>query len=58
MYTKVSSAGREVVIGPDVPTILIGERINPAGKKKLAESLKAGNMDIVRKEALEIPARR
>ena len=53
MYTKISSATREVVIGPDLPTVLIGERINPAGKKKLAESLKTGNMDIVRKEAAE-----
>ncbi len=53
MYTKISSATREVIIGEDLPTVLIGERINPAGKKKLAESLKAGNMDIVRKEALE-----
>jgi 5-methyltetrahydrofolate--homocysteine methyltransferase len=32
--------------------VLIGERINPAGKKKLAESLKAGNLEIVRREAL------
>jgi len=31
--------------------VLIGERINPSGKKKLAEALKAGNLDIVRKEA-------
>jgi 5-methyltetrahydrofolate--homocysteine methyltransferase len=53
LYTKISSASREVTIGPDLPTVLIGERINPAGKKKLAESLKSGNMDIVRKEAAE-----
>lgn len=49
----MSSATKEVVIGGNQPTVLIGERINPAGKKKLAESLKTGNMDIVRKEALE-----
>jgi 5-methyltetrahydrofolate--homocysteine methyltransferase len=53
MYTKISSSSREVIIGLDLPTVLIGERINPAGKKKLAESLKSGNMDIVRKEAAE-----
>jgi 5-methyltetrahydrofolate--homocysteine methyltransferase len=53
MHTKVTSATREVIIGDDLPTVLIGERINPAGKKKLAESLKVGNMDIVRKEAAE-----
>jgi 5-methyltetrahydrofolate--homocysteine methyltransferase len=52
MQTKVSSLKKEVIIGDDQPTVLIGERINPAGKKELAESLKAGNLEIVRKEAL------
>lgn len=53
METKITSATKEVIISFDRPTVTIGERINPAGKKKLAESLKAGNMDIVKKEALE-----
>jgi 5-methyltetrahydrofolate--homocysteine methyltransferase len=53
METKITSANKEVIISYDRPTVLIGERINPAGKKKLVESLKAGNMDIVRKEAIE-----
>jgi 5-methyltetrahydrofolate--homocysteine methyltransferase len=53
METKLSGATKEVIISDDRPTVLIGERINPAGKKKLAESLKTGNMDIVRKEAIE-----
>jgi 5-methyltetrahydrofolate--homocysteine methyltransferase len=53
METKITSATKEIIISHDRPTVMIGERINPAGKKKLAESLKAGNMDIVRKEAIE-----
>jgi 5-methyltetrahydrofolate--homocysteine methyltransferase len=53
METRISSATKEVIISDERPTVLIGERINPAGKKKLAESLKAGSMDIVRKEAIE-----
>jgi 5-methyltetrahydrofolate--homocysteine methyltransferase len=53
METRLSSATKEVIISDERPTVLIGERINPAGKKKLAESLKSGNMDIVRKEAAE-----
>ena len=53
METMLSSATREVIISSDRPTVLIGERINPAGKKKLAESLKQGNMDVVRKEAMD-----
>ncbi len=52
MQTKISSAIKEVVIGDGSPTILIGERINPAGKKSLAEALKAGNYDLVRTEAI------
>lgn len=52
METKVSSPTKEVVIGDDRPTVLIGERINPAGKKKFAEALKAGCWEIIRTEAL------
>jgi len=52
METKVSSPSKEVVIGDNQPTVLIGERINPTGKKKLAEALKAGDLEIVRKEAV------
>ena len=53
METRLSSATKEVIISSELPTVTIGERINPAGKKKLAESLKMGNMDVVRKEAVE-----
>ncbi|NWF78135.1 MAG: dihydropteroate synthase [Chloroflexi bacterium] len=52
METKVSSLKKEVIIGDTQPTVIIGERINPAGKKKLAEALKAGDLEIVRSEAL------
>jgi 5-methyltetrahydrofolate--homocysteine methyltransferase len=52
METKVSSPKKEVIIGDNQPTVLIGERINPTGKKKLAEALKAGDLETVRREAL------
>jgi 5-methyltetrahydrofolate--homocysteine methyltransferase len=52
METIVSSLSKEVIIGDNQPTVLIGERINPTGKRKLAEALKAGDLEIVRKEAL------
>jgi 5-methyltetrahydrofolate--homocysteine methyltransferase len=52
METKVASASKEVIISDKQPTVLIGERINPTGKEKLTEALKAGDMEIVRKEAL------
>ncbi len=52
MDTILKSAKKTVVISPEKPTALIGERINPTGKKRLAAALCEGNLDIVRKEAL------
>jgi 5-methyltetrahydrofolate--homocysteine methyltransferase len=52
METKVSSLSKEVIIGDNRSTVLIGKRINPTGKKKLVEAFKAGDLEIVRKEAL------
>ena len=52
METKVSSTTREILIVGEGPTVLIGERINPSGKQKLAEALKRGDLDMVSKEAI------
>ena len=52
METRVSSATREILITDEGSTVLIGERINPSGKKKLAEALKRGDFDVVRREAI------
>ena len=52
METRITSAAKEVLIGSDRPTVLISERINPSGNKKLAEALRKGNLEIVRNEAL------
>jgi 5-methyltetrahydrofolate--homocysteine methyltransferase len=49
--TRVASAKQEVIIGGGRPTVLIGERINPTGKKRLAEALKSGDLSVVREEA-------
>jgi 5-methyltetrahydrofolate--homocysteine methyltransferase len=50
--TVLSSATREVVIGFDRPFVVIGERINPTGRKILAEEMKAGNFDTVIADAI------
>ena len=50
--TVVASASREVVIGFDRPFVIIGERINPTGRKILAEEMKAGNYDRVVADAV------
>jgi len=52
METILKSAKKTVIISPDKPTVLIGERINPTGKKRLAAALGEGDLEVVRKEAL------
>lgn len=52
METKLTSATKEVVISSKRSTVLIGERINPTGKKKLTKALQNGDLGFVRKEAL------
>src|SRR5512132_1870950 len=50
--TVVSSATREVVIGFERPFCIIGERINPTGRKKLAAEMAAGDFSTVEKDTL------
>jgi len=50
--TVLSSARREVVIGFNRPFVVIGERINPTGRKLLAEEMKAGDYSRVQADAL------
>jgi 5-methyltetrahydrofolate--homocysteine methyltransferase len=44
MDTVLSSSSREVAIGPDQPFCIIGERINPTGRKAFAEALRNGDL--------------
>jgi 5-methyltetrahydrofolate--homocysteine methyltransferase len=48
MHTLLKGKTKEVVIGIDRPFVMIGEKINPTGRKKLAAALKEGNYDYVR----------
>ena len=50
--TVLSSATREVVIGFGRPFVMIGERINPTGRKLLAEEMKAGDFSRVEADAI------
>lgn len=50
--TIISSARREVVIGFDRPFVIIGERINPTGRKLLAAEMAAGDFSRVEADAL------
>jgi len=48
MHTTLKSTTKEVAIGIDKPFVIIGEKINPTGHKKLAAALTEGNLDYVR----------
>lgn len=50
--TIISSATKEVVIGFGRPFVMIGERINPTGRKMLAAEMKEGNFSRVEADAL------
>ena len=50
--TVISSKTKEVIIGSEQRFVIIGERINPTGRKLLAEEMKAGNLERVREDAL------
>lgn len=50
--TVLSSATKECIIGFDQPFVMIGERINPTGRKLLAAEMKEGNYDRVVADAL------
>jgi len=50
--TVLSSRTREVVVSIDRPFVIIGERINPTGRKVLAAEMKDGRMDRVRLDAI------
>jgi 5-methyltetrahydrofolate--homocysteine methyltransferase len=50
--TILSSATREVAIGFDEPFVIIGERINPTGRKLLAAEMKAGDYGRVEADAV------
>ncbi len=50
--TVLSSPNREVVIGFDRPFVIIGERINPTGRKKLAAEMAKGDFSTVEADTL------
>ena len=51
--TVVKSASKKIVIGGTYPLVIIGERLNPTGRKKLAQALEDGEFEMVQSEALK-----
>jgi len=53
MHTVLSSPGQTVTIGHDQPFCIIGERINPTGRKKFQLELRAGNLTAIEKDVAD-----
>ena len=51
LETTVTSASQAVTIGRNGPVRIIGERINPTGRKQLMAALQEGDLDVVRRDA-------
>ena len=52
MDTVLQSPSRTVTIGPEQPFCIIGERINPTGRKAFAEELRGGDLSTVAADAV------
>jgi 5-methyltetrahydrofolate--homocysteine methyltransferase len=52
LTTTIASKTKTVKISREKPTIIIGERINPTGRKKVLAALQAGEFDLVRDDAI------
>ena len=50
MHTVLSSRSKQVTIGADQPFCIIGERINPTGRKAFADALRAGDLSEIVKD--------
>jgi 5-methyltetrahydrofolate--homocysteine methyltransferase len=51
METRLSFKDKTILIGPEHPFVVIGERINPTRRKKLAASMKEGDFSLVLEDA-------
>lgn len=51
METVLRGAAEEVRIGPELPTVMIGERINPTGRKAFSAELQAGDLSRIPRDA-------
>ena len=52
MNTTLTRGDKNILIGPDHPFVIIGERINPTRRKKLAETMVQGDFSIVQMDAI------
>jgi 5-methyltetrahydrofolate--homocysteine methyltransferase len=51
MLTVLKAASADVIIAPDQPVVIIGERINPTGRKAFSAELQAGDLSRIARDA-------
>jgi 5-methyltetrahydrofolate--homocysteine methyltransferase len=51
MLTVLKAPSADVIIGPDQPVVIIGERINPTGRKAFSAELQAGDLSRIARDA-------
>ncbi len=52
METKLSNKENTIIVSPNHPFVMIGERINPTRRKKLAATMASGDFSVVQEDAL------
>lgn len=52
MPTTISGPNGEIRFGTGLPTLIIGERINPTGRKKFARQIASGDLSVIKDEAI------
>ena len=52
LETTISSATKSLTISRNGPVVMIGERINPTGRKRMLKALQEGKLDVVRRDAV------
>ncbi len=52
METILASASKSVRIGPSRPLVIVGERINPTGRKRLARAVEEKDFGLIQEEAI------
>lgn len=53
LETTISSATKSLTISRNGPVVMIGERINPTGRKQMLKALQEGRLDVVRRDAVK-----
>jgi len=52
MPTTISGPNGEIKFGTGLPTLIIGERINPTGRKKFGQQIASGDLSVIKDEAI------